>query len=369
LIPFATQKLVIGIAATMAGIYSADQFLAHLEKRELDAQARHEYETGERLLRDGRDSESSLTQAIAAFRRAGSLNRDDTSFDLALADALTRGHQPQRAVDALARILDKDSNDGPANLLMARAMDAQQDYPGANSYYHRAIYGTWLPNQESQKMSVRIELVHWLAKRGDQKGLLSELILLEPLAAGNPSAAAVARDLPSLYRQAGSTNRAIDAYHTWLRQNPADADAYAGLGETELQSGDFRAARQALDRASELKPDDTTLKQNAGVARTAVELAPTPRWLSSSEKLARSSRILDLAITTASGCPGEQPADSPLFENAQKLLTEKKPEITNEAAERRLDLAETIWNTKSGTCASPPQQSEILSALMRKLAQ
>jgi cytochrome c-type biogenesis protein CcmH/NrfG len=351
-IPFATPKLVIGIAVTMAAIYSADQFLARLEQRELDAQARHQYASGVSLLRDGH-----YTQAIEAFRTARSLDRDNASFNLSLADALIRDHQPERAVDTLAEILDKDSNDGQANLLMARAMDEERQYPSADSYFHRAIYGTWPPKTEAEQVNARIELVHWLAQRGDQKGLLSELILLDPLARSDSQ---VARELPALYQQAGSESRAIDAYRNWLHANPTDAEAYAGLGETELRSGNFRAARQAFARAADLNPDNTSWKHLAEVSFDALELDPTPRGLSSQDKLARSSRILTLTAAAVAPC-----ADSQLTQKAQQLIAEKKPTVTNESAETRLDLAETLWNTRPAACS----QDELLTALMHKLAQ
>jgi tetratricopeptide (TPR) repeat protein len=364
---FGTQKLIIGIGVVMATIYSADQFLARLEKRELDAQARHEYQNGITLLRDGHDTPASLTQAISAFERARALDRDDPTFQIGLADALIRNHQPQKAEDAVAALLERDSNNGQANLLMARAMDEEKQYSSANSYYHRAIYGTWPPNSADQQLGARVELVRWLANRGDQKGLLSELILLEPSAANTNSS--IARDIPFLFRQAGAPARAIDAYHNWLRDHPGDADAYAGLGDTEIETGNFRAARQAYEKASQLKPDDPGLKLHEEVAGTALELDPTPRWLSSSEKLARSTRILNLAATTVLQCPDAQTPDSPLFQNAQKLVAEHNPAATNEAAETRLNFAETIWNTRPGSCNPPPEKKELLSVLVRKLAQ
>jgi tetratricopeptide (TPR) repeat protein len=352
MIPFATPKLVLGIAATMAAIYSADQFLARLEQRELDAQARHQYANGVSLL-----SRGSNAQAIEAFRTARSLDRDNTSFKLALADALIRDHQPERAVDTLGEILDKDSNDGQANLLMARAMDEERQYPSADSYFHRAIYGTWPPKTDAEQIRARIELVHWLAQRGDQKGLLSELILLDPLAHSDSQ---IAHELPVLYQQAGSASRAIDAYRNWLHNNPTDAGAYAGLGEADLETGNFRAARQSFERAAELKPDNATWGQRAEVALDALELDPTPRWLSSQDKLSRSTRILALTVSAVAPC-----ADSQLIQKAQQLIVEKKPTVTNESAEIRLDLAETIWNTRPVACG----QDQVLTTLMHKLAQ
>jgi Flp pilus assembly protein TadD len=336
----------------MAAIYSADQFLARLEQRELDAQARHQYASGVSLLRDGHNA-----QAIEAFRSARSLDRDDPSFNLALADALIREHQPERAVDTLGETLAKDSNDGQANLLMARAMDEERQYPSADSYFHRAIYGTWPPKTETQQVNARIELVHWLARRGDQKALLSELILLDPLVRSDSQ---IAHELPALYQQAGSTSRAMDAYRNWLHANPTDAEAYAGLAETEIQSGEFRAARQDFERAAELKPDNAAWKHLVDVALDALELDPTPRGLSSQDKLARSTRILVLAVSAVAPC-----ADSQLIQKAQPLIAERNPSITNESAETRLDLAETIWNTRPATCS----QDELLTALMHKLAQ
>jgi hypothetical protein len=68
-------------------------------------------------------------------------------------------------------------------------------------------------------------------------------------------------------------------------------------------------------------------------------------------------------------CTAAQPEDSQLLQKAQQLIGEKKPAVTNEAAEMRLDFAETIWNTRPVSCNQAPETDQLLSVLMRKISQ
>jgi tetratricopeptide (TPR) repeat protein len=360
---FATPKLLIGIASIMGGIYAVDQFLARLEQREIGAQARHFYESAAGLERQGHRG-----AAIEAFQRAHVLDRDNDTYTLALASALIEDHQTRRAVEILSEILDYDSNDGQANLLMARAMNQEGNLTSADSYYHRAIYGSWTGGA-SEHVQARLELVHWLAQRGEAKELLAELIPLDDSAKTYPQ---IARELPQLYERAGSPSRAVEAFRALIHSSPNDPDAYAGLGHAELEDGDYHAARQAFQRAADLKPEDTAFRHSTELATQALDLDPTPRRLSSGEKLARSNGILELASGAIAACAAGQPGwgpDSPLLKSAYALTGEKKTPATNESAEVRLDYAMRIWNSRPAVCDTQTGRTELLAVLVRKIAQ
>ncbi len=341
----AAPGMLLGLAAVMGALYGADRFLASLEQSELGAEARGLSETGKVLLRQGRRAE-----AVEAFRHARALERDSHEYETELAEALIEDHRPEEAIEALESVLDDDSNDGMANLLMARAMREQHHSADADSYYHRAIYGTWPKGEEDRKpVEARLELVRWLATEGGTKTLVAELIPLEQSAVSDP---AIAREIPAYFLRAGSVTQAEEAYRALIRSEPDDAEAYAGLGRVELQKGNYRAALGNFDEAVKRGARDSDMSKDVELARLARDLDPTSRHLTSADKLTRSNQILAMA---AAACPAPDVA----------LPGKAASPPTNEEAEGRLDLAEKLWHN----CKPETGSAELLALLMRKIAQ
>src|SRR5579864_9411252 len=123
--------LMIVIAAIVFALYAADKSLANLEKSEVRAEARRRYQSGNRLLQAGRARE-----AINDLARASVLERNNRDYAVALATAQIAGEQLDAAGETLNDVLQRDSNDSGANLLMARLMAAEKHYAEADSYYH-----------------------------------------------------------------------------------------------------------------------------------------------------------------------------------------------------------------------------------------
>lgn len=354
----AAPGLLAGIGLVMAGFYAADQYLARLERREIGAVARRLDSTGESLLTQGRTA-----AAVDALTRAHLTERDNRSYQLALARALIADRQPAKAIEILREVLDEDSNDGEANLLTARALTAEMRWGSAEAHYHRAIYGSWPPGQASRSVQARVELVGWLTEHGDRQSLLAELIPLEQRARSD---SAIASQIPALYLQANAVGQAEEAYRALIHAHPGDPDAYAGLGRVELKRGNFHAAQQHFDEALERKPGDPGLLSEAARAHAAYDLDPTLRKLPGADKLLRANRILAMARDVAQSC-AEDPA---LMLRAQKLLDEKPPKFpANEVAEERLDLAESLWRSRPASCHPAPEQTGVLALLMGKIAQ
>jgi tetratricopeptide (TPR) repeat protein len=357
---FATPGLLMGVALVMAAFYGADQFLAGLERRETGAEARALAHAGESFLRQGR-----MDAAIDAFNRAHLIERDNRYYKLALADALIVNRQPAKATAVLQEVLDGDSNDGRANLLMARAMTLQSRFTAAESYYHRAIYGSWPAGAGNQSVPARVELVSWLTEHGDRQSLLAELIPLEQRA---KSDSAIAHQIPALYLQAGSVSQAEEAYRALIHQNPADAEAHAGLGQVELKRGNFHAAQQNFTDALAHKPGDAAWTRLEQLARSAHDLDPTSRRLTSAELFERSNRILDMARDAAQACQAD-PAQSALLVAQSALASKALRSPTNEAAQARLDLAEKLWHSRPASCSGSGDQAEVLALLIHKIEQ
>src|SRR5580704_14196289 len=143
----------------------------------------------------------------------------------------------------LKTLLEADPNNGPANLSSARLKVLQGDIKDAESFYHRAIYGSWTENAPAHRVAARLELANLLASRGEQEGLLAELVALE---AEPQSNTAILKQVAHLYRVAGSPAREANVYRELIQSNEDDIDAYVGLGEAELAQGEYRDAMGAF---------------------------------------------------------------------------------------------------------------------------
>ena len=354
--------LILSVAALIAGLYAVDRVLASLERSELAGEARRHYTRGRQLLSSGQAAE-----AVDELTRAHALVRGSRAYQLALADSLSAAGRMAEAESNLDELLDRDSNEGSVNLAMARLEVRKGNTREADAYYHRALYGTWPPGTRTD--SVRMELAGYLASKGLQKELLSELLLLQDDQSGPAQRASVAR----LFLAAGAPARAASVYRALLRDDPANADAYAGLGQAALAEGDFLAAEIAFLQGLKHRPGDQNLTQRLQLATALNSLDPTPRRLPSREKFERSVRILGLARADLAHCIENRPStpDAPrLLDAADRLLTQAvKGPVTNELSESRLSAAEELWRERIGICGPNSTDNDPLPHLLHKLNQ
>jgi tetratricopeptide (TPR) repeat protein len=335
-------RLSILIAFIMAALFAADRVLANLEQTEVQHEASARYQSGMRLLHNG-DKQA----ALATLQRAHTLDRDRREYTLGLSEALVANNMREAAEARLRDLLTEDSNDGRANLLLARLLASESKPEDATAYYHRAIYGVWHGDTAAEVWQVRMELARYLAKVQRPQELLSELLLVQDRAAKDP---ALAREVAGLFLAAGSSTRAAQMYRDLLRQTPNDAQAYRGLGEAELLQGDYRAAESMFLSALRHNPADPTLAHRVHFANTLALLDPTPRRLTSAEKYNRATRLL------ASIQCGDLPPE-----------TQKRGPATNEVAEAQLALAEQMWEQRAQLCPGKPPADEATALIMQKL--
>ncbi len=354
--------LILSVAAIIAGLYAVDRFLASLESAELAGEARAHYTRGRQLLSSGR-----AAGAVDELSRAHALVRGSRTYQLALADALSAAGRLPEAEANLDELLDHDSNDGSVNLAMARLKVRKGNTREADAYYHRALYGTWPRGTGTE--SVRMELAEFLASKGLQKELLSELLLLQDNASGPVQRATVAK----LFIAAGSPARAASVYRALLREDSGNVEAYTGLGQAALAEGDFHAATTSFLQALKRRPGDQTLIQRLQLASMLNSLDPTPRRLPSREKFERSVRILDLARADLAHCMENGPATPEaqgLLDAADRLRAQTvKGPVTNELSESRLSAAEELWRERISTCGPSSRGNDPLPLLLHKLNQ
>lgn len=357
---------VIGIAALIIGLTALDQFLARVESSELQSTAERSYAAGTRLLKQGRPAE-----AIDQFRNAHVIERDNREYELALIAALTQVGKTADAAMLMDEVLTRDPNAGRPNLTAARLMVEEGKIEDAEAYYHRAIYGEWASNAAANQQAVRMELIDLLSKYGRKQELLAELISLEAQSGKDPE---IQKRLAKLFLSVDSPARAAGIYQAMVAKNPRDVDAYEGLGQAELERGEYPAAHAAFDQAFRRDPNNASIRSYLQTLNTVVELDPTVRRLTSEEKYRRSRRILDMTSMALRQCMSNHPvggsdAASKVLIAADATTASKPPaHVTNELAEGILNMAQMVWRARNEACAGTSPPDEALSLIMRKLA-
>ncbi len=356
-----TFGFVIVLVIVIGGLWSLDLFLARTDRESVQNQANNLYEQGVQLLKQGHAS-----QAVQQLRRANALVRDNRTYQLDFVASLMAARKFDDAESNLKTLLEGDPNNGPANLLSARLKVQQGHLTDAESYYHRAIYGSWPDNAPAHRVAARLELAKLLASRGEQEELLAELLALESEVQGN---AAILKQVAQLYQVAGSPVRAANVYRELIEKRPDDIDAYEGLGGDELALGDYRAAMTAFLNANRRSPGDRTIQGDIALLNAMATIDPTPRRLSSAEKFARSTRILQLTRDALNGCAKTDDARR-MVDDCDKLLAKPAPpHVTNELSEARLTLAEQLWQARVKQCGPSTSEDEhALRLIMTKLA-
>ncbi len=356
-----TIGFVIALVIVIGGLWSLDLFLARTDREAVQNQANNLYTQGVQLLQQGH-----ARQAVELLRRANSLVRDNRTYRLDYVAALMAARKFDDAEANLKTLLDAEPNNGPANLSSAKLKVQQGHFPDAESYYHRAIYGSWPGNAPAHRVATRLELVELLASRGEKEELLAELLALESEAQGKP---AILKKIASLYQLAGSPARGANVYRELIQSDPNNVDAYEGLGADELALGDYRAAMGAFLNANRRRTGDRTIQEDIALLNAMATIDPTPRRLSSAEKFARSTQILQLTRDALNSCAKTADARR-MVDDCDKLLAKQAPpHVTNEMSEARLALAEQLWQARIKLCGPSTSEDEhALRLIMTKLA-
>jgi Flp pilus assembly protein TadD len=332
--------IVVLIGVTL----SFDLFLARIDRRESDAHAAGVYEQGISLLQRGRASD-----AVERFAAAAAIDRGNVNYGLALGEALLQAGRTTEADETLRALLERAENDGAVNLTLAHVMMREGRDQDAKVYFHRAIFGRWSADSVEKRRQARFELIDLLARRGESRELLAELLPFEEV---SPDSLALRRRVGALFLRAASPARAADMFREVLHRDPRDADAYAGMGEAALALGNFRTARADFLQAERLRPDDPQLAGRVALADTVLALDPTARGIAPGERVERSRSLLARTLNVAAACSTPPAA---LADSAERLLS---PSATGGAARASADVtgdamigvAIELWAARSASC-------------------
>ena len=352
------------ILVTILLALAFDTALARIDKSANSASALAEYKRGQALFA-ARHTE----EAIDHFRAAATLDRDRSIYTVGLAQAILAEGRAAVADQLLRPVLDRDPKDGPANLQLARVLVSEGKADEAKSYYRLAIIGNWQgTDAERNRTAARSELIDLLAQSGDKEDLLSELLPLQDQAQSDSARRKVAH----LFVVAGSPERASDMYRAILRQNPRDAEAFVGLADATLATGNFNSARDHLEAAQKIAPDDTLINNRMALTDTLIAMDPGQRGLAIDEQLRRSRVLVQKTISSARKCLDvSSPEVAAALDSVTRGLVASAANVPRaQAIEENLSIAGTIWRMRGTRCASQNQPGEeALRLIQEKIAQ
>jgi tetratricopeptide (TPR) repeat protein len=338
----ATFAVVLG---AIVGLLLFDTALARVDATERKAYAVQEFGTGERFLAQGR-----VKEGIEHLRAASTLDGENSTYGVALAQAILADGRPAEAEQILLPLLERNETDGATTLAMGRVLSKEEKLDEAKSYYHRAIYGVWPVGADKNRIAARFELIDLLARTNAKQELLAELL---PIQDDSTSDAAQRKKIAHLFVVAGSPARAVVTFRELLRRDPRDADSYVGLAEAALSLGDFATARTDLLAAQKLMPDDSaTLQPRMALTDSVIALDPTQSGLALPEQVRRSRNLVQLTLTSMRTCLGVQaPQVAAALDSANLLLVGGRAGGQAQSVEQNLSLAEQLWGLRRSRCA------------------
>lgn len=348
-----------------------DTFLARIDSTEASSRAVSEYQDGLRLERAG--GAAGLQQAEEHFRTAASMDRQNPSYSLALANVLLIQGQAEDAETLLLAILQREPTDGAANMLMARALVRENRIAEAKAYYHRAVYGRW-PGGDGGgggggSKQARFELIDLLARTRSRQELLAELL---PIQDQSLDSLDLRVHIGQLFLLAGSAARAGDVFRGVLHRRPDDAAAYAGLGESALALGDYRRAQGDLSRAARLAPNDSAVEARLDLVDALLALDPDRRGLKLADRYDRSRQVLQLTAASVGLCRSDSAVHAAVFsaDSLLRLPVRHAAAAMNDGVDENLALAQRLWVMRPQSCPVGTTPDERALALLQdRLAQ
>ncbi|MDP9203214.1 MAG: tetratricopeptide repeat protein [Gemmatimonadota bacterium] len=333
------------ILAAIVGLLLFDTALARVDVTERKSYAAREFDTGQRLVAEGR-----IDRAMEHLRAASTLDGDNSAYGVALAQATLADGRPIAAEQMLLPLLERDETDGPANLAMAHVLAKEERTEEAKSYYHRAIYGRWPAGREKSRIAARFELIDLLARTNAKQELLAELL---PIQEDSTNDGAQRKRIAHLFVVAGQPSRAVTIYREILRRDSRDADAYVGLAEAALSLGDFATARADLLAAQKLTPADSSALQSRMILTdSVVALDPTQRGLSVAEQARRSRNLLQMTVASTRKCLAAQAPQVAAALDSATALVSSASAAGAQSIEQNLSLAEQLWGLRRSRCAA-----------------
>ncbi|MEO7457276.1 MAG: tetratricopeptide repeat protein, partial [Gemmatimonadaceae bacterium] len=200
------------------------------------------------------------------------------------------------------------------------------------------------------RMHARLELIGLLAKRGQGRELLAELLPLEDT---YKDSVAFRRDLAGYFLRANSPSRALAIYRELSARDRGDVEALAGSGEAYLALGNFRDALRALEQAHHVAPGDKRIAAQLMEADSSRAMNPEERFLGAHLRLVRARALLARTVAVLLRCNAwaRSPEDSAQAALVQSRLgATVRPLAEETMGNAIIAQAMALWASRPPTC-------------------
>jgi tetratricopeptide (TPR) repeat protein len=298
--------------------------------------------------------------AVEDFRIALLYSRDESAYQLNLAQALMGLNRIDEAHAYLVNLWEKEPDNGLVSLELARIAVNKGDTEQALRYYHNSIYGTWSGNEDAARRNVRGELIGYLMHINAHPQAEAELIDLEAAVGDNPEEQA---QLGEMFAKVGDDRRALTAFRASLKLQRNDPVALAGAGAAAYRLGQYAEAERYLQEALNAHPSDPQTEDRLKMTEYVLHWDPFRPQLT----LQQQSQIAAAAFIAA----GERlksckSLDAPV-QDLQQQWAKLKPQVTERNLSRNSELMKTAMNLvfsiekeTASTCGTQTETDEAL---------
>ncbi len=357
-----TREAVVLVFLGLALLFVITNSSANAYRSERLRLAESHYKSGEDLAKAGQPA-----KAVEEFRAALLYSHDDPQYELALSVSLMDLGRLDEAQAHLRDLHDSDPNNALIDELLARIAAREGRTDEAVALYNQAIYGLWPEHPAQNRLQARFDLVHLLARTGQSRQALSELLALSDEAPSDP---ALQDRIGSLLLQYGSPDHAAQVFGSVLDNDPSNAVAAFGLGEAMFAQANYSAAEGWYRKAARLDPKNVEAQRRLQETAEIRSLDPTLVSLSASGRYERARTLVEKTLASLQECTaGSAPtADtSALIANAQQFLHMRRRHREGDTP-MAISLAEQLWQTRKQVCGAPPASEEALDLVMAKVA-
>jgi tetratricopeptide (TPR) repeat protein len=375
----------VSVTAVLVIAFVATGFLSSAYRQARVERGHRHYEIGQALQRAG-----NLEGAAEEYRKALLFLPDEPDYRLSLSVALVELGKLDEAQSHLQELLEADPTNGLINLMMARIDERRHKTSQAIDDFQRAVYGYWPRDKLQQRHAARWELVSLLQQQNRPNAVIGELLQLYANAPDDPEERS---KIGFLLLRYGATSDALNLFRELVRDHPRYVEGFHGLGQAQLDSGDYLAARREFQRAAHLDPSDHENLNLLALANSVIELDPSLPRLRAAERLRRSHAILARVLRDLAACnPANVPqaatpsppannaasassvAPSPAQPLQQQLndaaaLLNKKPADLDQAALDMQDTAGRLWKERSAFCPGKAAHDQPLELVLSRIAQ
>ncbi len=286
-------------------------------------------------------------KAVDAFHTALVYSRDNSAYELQLAEALVESDRLNEAEVYLRTLWVREPGNGTVNLELARLAARRSDVPDAIRYYHNAVYGVWDSDPIVHRRETRMELCEFLLAKKERTQAESELIAI---VANLPPDAALHAKVGGMFLQVQDYPRALQQFQQALKLKPKVKGAWAGAGEAAYQTGDYAEAYRYLQKAVAESSSDLQAAQQLEMCKLILSLDPFGRRLSQRERIRRTLAAFDQAVARVKQCAqnlgvnfqAKQP-NTPI-EDVYAKAKKMQPKVNERSLRRDPDLISNVMD-------------------------